>query len=373
MELGARLFRHLLALPIAYFQARRVGDSVARVRELENIRQFLTSSALTLVIDLFFTFVFIAVMFYYSPLVDLHRTRRLSHFTLRFRLRRPAVPSPPRREVPRAAPRTKHSSSKASPALRRSRRWRSSRRCSAAGKQLAGYVAASFRVLSLSNIASQAVQLVNKVVIALYCTLAQNWLSTAASLSANSLPSTCWPRASAARCCAWRKCGRISIRPASRWHGSATSSTRCRSRTSVQGAPHSRRSAAQITFEHVTFRYRVDGTEVLHDVSFSVSPGQIVASSVPQALARARLPSWFSGFTCRRAGASWSMASISPWSISPGCAARSASCCRKTCCSTVRCAKTSPLPIRRSPMERVIAAAKLAGAHEFILELQRGL
>src|SRR6202022_5061736 len=67
VELGARLFRHLLALPIAYFQARRVGDSTARVRELENIRQFLTSSALTLTIDLFFTFVFLGVMFVYSP------------------------------------------------------------------------------------------------------------------------------------------------------------------------------------------------------------------------------------------------------------------------------------------------------------------
>ena len=67
VELGARLFRHLMALPIAYFQARRAGDSVARVRELENIRNFLTSSALTLVIDLFFTFVFLAVMFYYAP------------------------------------------------------------------------------------------------------------------------------------------------------------------------------------------------------------------------------------------------------------------------------------------------------------------
>ncbi|MGB2596407.1 MAG: ABC transporter transmembrane domain-containing protein, partial [Pseudolabrys sp.] len=55
VELGARLFHHLVALPLAYFQARRVGDSVARVRELENIRNFLTSSALTLVIDLFFT------------------------------------------------------------------------------------------------------------------------------------------------------------------------------------------------------------------------------------------------------------------------------------------------------------------------------
>ena len=66
VELGARLFRHLLALPLAYFQARRAGDSVARVRELENIRNFLTSSALTLVIDLFFTVVFIAIMFMYS-------------------------------------------------------------------------------------------------------------------------------------------------------------------------------------------------------------------------------------------------------------------------------------------------------------------
>src|SRR4029077_4411712 len=47
----------------------RTGDSVARVRELENIRQFLTSSALTLVIDLFFTFVFLAVMYYYAPIL----------------------------------------------------------------------------------------------------------------------------------------------------------------------------------------------------------------------------------------------------------------------------------------------------------------
>ena len=78
VELGARLFRHLLALPIAYFQARRVGEFVARVRELENIRNFLTSSALTLVIDLFFTFVFLAVMFLYSPLLSLDRAGSLS-------------------------------------------------------------------------------------------------------------------------------------------------------------------------------------------------------------------------------------------------------------------------------------------------------
>ncbi len=66
VELGARLFRHLVSLPLAYFQSRRVGDSVARVRELENIRSFLTGNALTLVLDVMFSVIFIAVMFVYS-------------------------------------------------------------------------------------------------------------------------------------------------------------------------------------------------------------------------------------------------------------------------------------------------------------------
>src|SRR5262249_7353206 len=55
VELGARLFEHLLSLPMAYFGARRVGDSVARVREVENIRNFLTGASTTLTIDLFFS------------------------------------------------------------------------------------------------------------------------------------------------------------------------------------------------------------------------------------------------------------------------------------------------------------------------------
>lgn len=63
VELGARLYRHLLNLPLAWFEARRVGDSVARVRELESIRGFLTGSALTLVLDLLFSVLFFAVMF----------------------------------------------------------------------------------------------------------------------------------------------------------------------------------------------------------------------------------------------------------------------------------------------------------------------
>ena len=66
VTLGTRLFRHLFALPLRYFEVRRVGDTIARVRELENIRQFLTGAPLTSALDVAFMFVFIGVMFFYS-------------------------------------------------------------------------------------------------------------------------------------------------------------------------------------------------------------------------------------------------------------------------------------------------------------------
>ena len=81
------------------FPGRRVGDSVARVRELENIRIFLTSSALTLVIDLFFTLVFVAVMFFYSPLLTWIVLGGLSVLHRHLACRGAAVPPPARREV----------------------------------------------------------------------------------------------------------------------------------------------------------------------------------------------------------------------------------------------------------------------------------
>ena len=71
VTLGTRLFKHLLALPLRYFEVRRVGDTVARVRELENIRQFLTGAPLTSVLDVMFMVVFIAVMFIYSTTLTL--------------------------------------------------------------------------------------------------------------------------------------------------------------------------------------------------------------------------------------------------------------------------------------------------------------
>lgn len=66
VELGAKLFQHLLHLPLSYFETRRSGDTVARVRELENARAFMTGAALTSWLDLLFVVVFLAVMFYYS-------------------------------------------------------------------------------------------------------------------------------------------------------------------------------------------------------------------------------------------------------------------------------------------------------------------
>ncbi|MGB3204857.1 MAG: peptidase domain-containing ABC transporter [Crinalium sp.] len=66
LSLSAQLFRHLMRLPLAYFESRLVGDTVARVQELENIREFLTGTALTVVLDAIFTVVYLGLMFYYN-------------------------------------------------------------------------------------------------------------------------------------------------------------------------------------------------------------------------------------------------------------------------------------------------------------------
>ncbi|MEZ2133144.1 MULTISPECIES: type I secretion system permease/ATPase [unclassified Sinorhizobium] len=66
VELGQRLFHHLLRLPLGYFETRSAGQTVARVRELETIRAFLTGQGLFSALDVIFTFVFIAVLFAYS-------------------------------------------------------------------------------------------------------------------------------------------------------------------------------------------------------------------------------------------------------------------------------------------------------------------
>jgi ATP-binding cassette, subfamily B, bacterial HlyB/CyaB len=66
VELGSRLFHHLMRLPLGYFETRAAGQTVARMRELENIRSFLTGQALFSAIDMVFAVVFVGVLFAYS-------------------------------------------------------------------------------------------------------------------------------------------------------------------------------------------------------------------------------------------------------------------------------------------------------------------
>jgi len=65
-KLGSKLFRHLFALPFVYFESRKVGNIVARVRELDNIRDFITNKSVSVIVDLCFSLVFVAVIFLYS-------------------------------------------------------------------------------------------------------------------------------------------------------------------------------------------------------------------------------------------------------------------------------------------------------------------
>src|SRR5947208_4456796 len=272
VELGARLFQHLLALPTAYFQARRVGDSVARVRELENIRTFLTSSALTLVIDLFFTFVFLGVMFFYSPLLT---GIVLAGFPFYVAISAGVTPQFRRlldEKFKRGAENqaflvesvTGVETLKAmavEPQMQR--RWE---------EQLAGYVAASFRVLRLGNTASNSVQFVNKVVMAgiLYFGARQvisGDLTVGELVAFNMLA------------------GRVSqpvLRLAQMWQEFHQAKLSVERLGDILNAPpepkfNPARSAlpairGDVTFDHVKFRYRIDGPEILYDLSFSVSP-----------------------------------------------------------------------------------------------------
>ncbi|MDA8520450.1 type I secretion system permease/ATPase [Acidovorax sp. NCPPB 4044] len=164
VELGARLFRHLVQLPLAYFQSRRVGDSVARMRELENIRGFLTGNALTVVLDVLFSGVFIAVMLVYSVPLTLIV---LASLPLYFGLSLAVVPVLRKRldhKFARGAENqamlvetvTGIQTVKAS-ALEPSfaRRW---------DNQLAAYVSASFKTQNLAAWAHEGVNLIGKLV-----------------------------------------------------------------------------------------------------------------------------------------------------------------------------------------------------------------
>ncbi|MDE5077519.1 MAG: peptidase domain-containing ABC transporter, partial [Trichodesmium sp. St2_bin6] len=69
VKLSSEVIDHLLRLPLTYFDNRRVGDLVGRIGELANIRNFLTGTALTVVLDAVFSVIYVAVMLTLNPLM----------------------------------------------------------------------------------------------------------------------------------------------------------------------------------------------------------------------------------------------------------------------------------------------------------------
>jgi HlyB family type I secretion system ABC transporter len=82
MALGTQIIDHLLRLPLRYFEKRPVGELATRINELENIRQFLTGTALTVVLDAIFSVIYIVVMFLYSWLLALVALVTIPFFVL---------------------------------------------------------------------------------------------------------------------------------------------------------------------------------------------------------------------------------------------------------------------------------------------------
>ena len=372
VELGARLFRHLLGLPLAYFQARRTGDSVARVRELENIRNFLTSSALTLVIDFFFTFVFLGVMTFYSPFLTVVV---LCSFPLYIGISASVTPLFRRRldeKFRRSAENQAFlvESVNAVETLKAmavepqmQRRWE---------EQLAGYVASSFRVLSLGNTASNAVQLVSKLV-----TVATLYFGAKLvidqSLSVGELV--------AFNIMAGRVAQPV-LRMAQIWqdfHQARLSVLRLGDILNTPAEPTYTASRAalpalrgDVVFEHVTFRYRIDGPEILRDVTFSVPAGQVVGIVGPSGSGKSTLAKLVQRLYVPESGRilvdGIDIAQADPAGLRRqiGVVLQENVLFNRTIRDNIALADPG------MAIERVMAAARLAGAHDFILELPEG-
>lgn len=372
VELGARLFRHLVALPLAYFEARRTGDSVARIRELENIRNFLTSSALTLVIDLFFTIVFLIVMTVYSWPLTFIVLLSLPLYVGISVLVTPVYRAYLDEKFNRGAENQSFlvetingietlKAMAVEPQMQR--KWE---------EQLAGYVGASFRVLSLGNWSSQAVQLVNKLVTAAILFVGAKAVM-AAELTVGELVAFNM------------LAGRVSqpvLRLAQIWqefHQTQISIDRLGDILNTPTEPGftSSRSAppavqGTISFDHVVFRYRPDGAPVLDDINFEIPAGQMVGivgssgsgkSTLAKLVQRMHQPQsgkvTIDGTDLALVDASWLRRQV-------GVVLQDNVLFNRSIRDNIALADTG------MPMQRVIEAAKLAGAHEFILELPQG-
>lgn len=371
-ELSANLFRHLVSLPLAYFEARRVGDTIARVRELESIRQFLTSNAITLVLDLFFTIVFFAVMLLYSPLLTL-----IVALTVPLYFGISVLVTPPLRarldeKFKRGADSqaflvesvTGIGTLKAmavEPMMRE--RWE---------KLFAGYVKTGFDVTVLSNWGSHAIQLISKLatVAILFFGAKQvisGELSVGALVAFNMLAgrvaqpvlrmSQLWQDFQQVRISIDRLGDILNI-PAEHQPNAARGSL-----PPVQG---------RIEFDKVRFRYRPDAGEALRGISLEIAAGEMIGivgpsgsgkSTLTKLVQRLYVPEQgrvlIDGVDLSLIDSSWLRRQI-------GVVLQENILFNRTVRENIALADPA------LPMERVIEAAKLAGAHDFILQLPYG-
>jgi subfamily B ATP-binding cassette protein HlyB/CyaB len=370
VELGARLFRHLLSLPLSYFEARRVGDTVARVRELENIRNFLTGQALTTVIDLFFSFIFLSVMFYYSGLLTLVVIISLPCYTAWSLFMTPLL----RRRLDDKFARGADNQSFLVEAMggvgtiksmavepHMTRRW---------DNQLAAYVIASFRVTRLSNIGQSGIQLIQKLVM-----VATLWLGAHLVIAGD---------LSVGQLIAFNMlAGQVSapvLRLAQLWQDFQQVGISVERLGDILNTPTelpASRAAlppiqGKIEFERVIFRYRPDGPEILHLLNLSIRPGEVIGivgrsgsgkSTLTKLIQRLYVPEsgrvLVDGNDLALADPSWLRRQI-------GVVLQEN--------MLFNCTIRDNIAISEPGMslERVINAASLAGAHEFIMELAEG-
>ncbi len=372
VALGSDLFNHLLRLPIAYFNTRRVGDTVARVRELETIRNFITGSSITLVIDLFFTVIFFAVLYLYSPLLTLVVAATLPLYTILAFVITPTLRARLHEKFNRGADNQAYlvesvtgietlKAAAVEPTTQR--RWE---------ERLSAYVSASFKATNLSNIANQSASLINKLMV-----LGILWLGArqviAGELSVGQLV--------AFNMIAGRISGPI-LRLVQLWQDfqqAGISVQRLGDILNAQTEPKhspSRGSLPElqgrVTFDHVRFRYQPGSPEVLQDISFDVAPGEIIGivgrsgsgkSTLTKLIQRLYVPEsgrvLVDGVDLVMVDTAWLRRSI-------GVVLQENVLFNRSVRENI--AISNPA----MPVEKVIHAGKLAGAHDFILELPEG-
>ncbi|MBE8593024.1 type I secretion system permease/ATPase [Pseudomonas sp. MAFF 301449] len=371
VELGSRLFRHLVNLPLAYFQARRVGDSVARVRELENIRSFLTGNAITVVLDVLFSVVFIAVMFYYSAWLTLIVLLSLPLYFLVSLIVTPVLRARLQDSFARGAENQAFlvetvngidtvKSMAVEPQV--VRKWED---------QIAGYVAAGFKTQNLSAIANESVSFIGKLV-----TVATLWMGarlvidgqlTVGALIAFNMMA-----------------GRVSqpiMRLAQLWTSFQQTGVSVQrlgdilnSRTEMAQAARSALPPLKghIEFDQVHFRYRVDGSEVLRGISVQIEAGQVIGvvgrsgsgkSTLTRLLQRLYVPERGRVLVD---GMDLALADVSSLRRQIGVVLQDNMLFNRSIRENI--ALTDP----GIALESVMQAAQMAGAHDFILELPEG-